>query len=95
LWGLQSIIDNQGGLKDGCSAIGDGDKELEEPDEAAKAAKTAAAAEAAAAAAQAAAANQRPLAERFPLKRKVLQQMLQVASGSSAHCLIQLIEAGR
>jgi hypothetical protein len=37
----------------------------------ARAARIAAAAEAAAAAAQAAAANQRPLAERFPLKRRV------------------------
>jgi hypothetical protein len=54
-------------------AASDEEKEESEEEKAAKAA--AAAAEAAAAAAQRAAANQRPLSEKFPLKRRVREPL--------------------
>lgn len=69
-----------------------------EEDEETKAAKAAAAAEAAAAAAQAAAANQRPLAERFPLKRRVrgfdVQQSVRAPWASAMHIHLCCLLAG-
>jgi hypothetical protein len=63
--------DAEGG--EGGEEAGDGEEQQDPPeeDEETKARKAAAKAEAAAAAAQKAAANQRPLTERFPLRRKV------------------------
>ncbi|WIA43924.1 hypothetical protein OEZ86_010328 [Tetradesmus obliquus] len=69
---------------------GEGDGEQQEPpeeDEETKARKAAAKAEAAAAAAQKAAANQRPLAERFPMRRKVHLTLPELPPGTRAMLL--------
>ncbi|KAF6261919.1 hypothetical protein COO60DRAFT_1678673 [Scenedesmus sp. NREL 46B-D3] len=88
------LDENAGGDTGGAGSAegedGEGGAEQREPpeeDEEVKARRAAAEAEAAAAAAQKAAANQRPLAERFPLRRKVHLSLPELPPGARAMLL--------